>query len=150
MKKIVSFALVAMFVVASCCAPQNKKVQVLTGIDVLEANGFQQLKGKKVGLVTNPTGINKDLVSTVDVLYNAEGVELVALYGPEHGVRGDVHAGDKVDGNSDPKTGLPVHSLYGKTTKPTPEMLEGLDAIIYDIQVSSCLHNLTHCTDIGK
>ena len=149
MKKIVSFALVAMFVVVSCCAPQNKKVQVLTGIDVLEANGFQQLKGKKVGLVTNPTGINKDLVSTVDVLYSAEGVELVALYGPEHGVRGDVHAGDKVDGNSDPKTGLPVHSLYGKTTKPTPEMLEGLDAIIYDIQDIGC-RSFTYISTMGK
>jgi uncharacterized protein YbbC (DUF1343 family) len=149
MKKIVSFALCAMFVVASCCAPQNKKVQVLTGIDVLEANGFKQLKGKKVGLVTNPTGVNKDLVSTVDVLYNAEGVELVALYGPEHGVRGDVHAGDKVDGNSDPKTGLPVHSLYGKTTKPTPEMLEGLDAIIYDIQDIGC-RSFTYISTMGK
>ena len=108
MRKVLSIALCAVLLVASCCAPQNEKVQVLTGIDVLEANGFQQLKGKKVGLVTNPTGVNKDLVSTVDVLFNAEGVELVALYGPEHGVRGDVHAGDKVEGNSDPKTGLPV------------------------------------------
>lgn len=135
---------------ASCCAaPQNEKVQVLTGIDVLEANGFQQLKGKKVGLVTNPTGVNKDLISTVDVLFNAEGVELVALYGPEHGVRGDVHAGDKVDANSDPKTGLPVHSLYGKTTKPTPEMLEGLDAIIYDIQDIGC-RSFTYISTMGK
>ena len=116
MKRIISIALGAVLMLASCCS-QNEKVNVLTGIDVLEANGFQQLKGKKVGLVTNPTGINKDLVSTVDVLFNAEGVELVALYGPEHGVRGDVHAGDHVSGNSDPKTGLPVHSLYGKTVK---------------------------------
>lgn len=135
--------------VASCCAPQNEKVQVLTGIDVLEANGFQQLQGKRVGLVTNPTGVNKDLVSTVDVLFNAEGVELVALYGPEHGVRGDVHAGDLVSGNSDPKTGLPVHSLYGKTVKPTPEMLEGLDAIIYDIQDIGC-RSFTYISTMGK
>ena len=149
MRRIMSFALCAVLMVASCCAPQNEKVQVLTGIDVLEANGFQQLKGKRVGLVTNPTGINKDLVSTVDVLFNAEGVELVALYGPEHGVRGDVHAGDLVSGNSDPKTGLPVHSLYGKTVKPTPEMLEGLDAIIYDIQDIGC-RSFTYISTMGK
>ena len=149
MRRIMSFALCAVLMVASCCAPQNEKVQVLTGIDVLEANGFQQLKGKRVGLVTNPTGVNKDLVSTVDVLFNAEGVELVALYGPEHGVRGDVHAGDLVSGNSDPKTGLPVHSLYGKTVKPTPEMLEGLDAIIYDIQDIGC-RSFTYISTMGK
>lgn len=149
MRKIISFALCAVLMVASCCAPQNEKVQVLTGIDVLEANGFQQLQGKRVGLVTNPTGVNKDLVSTVDVLFNAEGVELVALYGPEHGVRGDVHAGDLVSGNSDPKTGLPVHSLYGKTVKPTPEMLEGLDAIIYDIQDIGC-RSFTYISTMGK
>ena len=149
MRKIIFFALCAMCAVASCCAPQNEKVQVLTGIDVLEANGFQQLQGKRVGLVTNPTGVNKDLVSTVDVLFNAEGVELVALYGPEHGVRGDVHAGDLVSGNSDPKTGLPVHSLYGKTVKPTPEMLEGLDAIVYDIQDIGC-RSFTYISTMGK
>ncbi len=149
MRRIMSFALCAVLMVASCCAPQNEKVQVLTGIDVLEANGFQQLQGKRVGLVTNPTGVNKDLVSTVDVLFNAEGVELVALYGPEHGVRGDVHAGDLVSGNSDPKTGLPVHSLYGKTVKPTPEMLEGLDAIIYDIQDIGC-RSFTYISTMGK
>lgn len=148
MKRIVSIALGAVLMLASCCS-QNEKVNVLTGIDVLEANGFQQLKGKKVGLVTNPTGINKDLVSTVDVLFNAEGVELVALYGPEHGVRGDVHAGDHVSGNSDPKTGLPVHSLYGKTVKPTPEMLEGLDAIVYDIQDIGC-RSFTYISTMGK
>lgn len=148
MKRIISIALGAVLMLASCCS-QNEKVNVLTGIDVLEANGFQQLKGKKVGLVTNPTGINKDLVSTVDVLFNAEGVELVALYGPEHGVRGDVHAGDHVSGNSDPKTGLPVHSLYGKTVKPTPEMLEGLDAIVYDIQDIGC-RSFTYISTMGK
>lgn len=149
MKRFVFVALSAIFLAVSCCGNSKEKVQVLTGIDVLEANGFQQLKGKKVGLVTNPTGVNKDLISTVDVLFNAKGVELVALYGPEHGVRGDVHAGDHVDGNSDPKTGLPVHSLYGSTLKPTPEMLEGLDAIIYDIQDIGC-RSFTYISTMGK
>lgn len=130
----------------NCC---DSKVGVKTGIDVLKENGFAQLQGKKVGLVTNPTGIDRELNSTVDILFNAKGVELVALYGPEHGVRGDIHAGDHVSGNSDPKTGLPVHSLYGATFKPTPEMLEGLDAIIYDIQDIGC-RSFTYISTMGK
>lgn len=130
----------------NCC---DSKAVVKTGIDVLKENGFAQLQGKKVGLVTNPTGIDRELNSTVDILFNAKGVELVALYGPEHGVRGDIHAGDHVSGNSDPKTGLPVHSLYGATFKPTPEMLEGLDAIIYDIQDIGC-RSFTYISTMGK
>ena len=96
--------------------------------------GFAPLKGKRVGLVTNPSGVDRNLRSTIDILYNADGVELVALFGPEHGVRGDVYAGGKVSDVTDPATGLPVYSLYGATRKPTPEMLEGIDAMVYDIQ----------------
>ena len=112
--------------------------QVMTGIDVLELQAFKCLQGKRVGLITNPTGVNRHLVSTVDVLNNASGVNLVALYGPEHGVRGDVHAGDKVDNIKDAKTGLPVYSLYGKTRKPTAEMLKDIDVLVYDIQDIGC------------
>ena len=112
--------------------------QVMTGIDVLEQQAFKCLQGKRVGLITNPTGVNRHLVSTVDVLNNAPGVNLVALYGPEHGVRGDVHAGDKVDNIKDVKTGLPVYSLYGKTRKPTAEMLKDIDVLVYDIQDIGC------------
>ena len=112
--------------------------QVITGIDVLEQQAFKCLQGKRVGLITNPTGVNRHLVSTVDVLNNAPGVNLVALYGPEHGVRGDVHAGDKVDNIKDAKTGLPVYSLYGKTRKPTAEMLKDIDVLVYDIQDIGC------------
>ncbi len=108
--------------------------QVRTGIEVLAASNFRILEGKRIGLVTNPTGINSDFVSTVDVLAKAPNVRLVALFGPEHGVRGDVTAGGKVDTFTDPATGLPVYSLYGKTRKPTPEMLKGIDVMIYDIQ----------------
>ena len=123
------------------CSPfqswaRNK--QVMTGIDVLEQQAFKCLQGKRVGLITNPTGVNRHLVSTVDVLNNASGVNLVALYGPEHGVRGDVHAGDKVDNIKDAKTGLPVYSLYGKTRKPTAEMLKDIDVLVYDIQDIGC------------
>ncbi|MCY9340996.1 DUF1343 domain-containing protein, partial [Bacillus haynesii] len=71
------------------------------------------LKGKRVGLITNPTGVNSTLTSSIDLLHQAPGIELTALYGPEHGVRGDAQAGDKVDSYIDEKTGLPVYSLYG-------------------------------------
>ena len=107
---------------------------VKPGIEVLQERGFEGLIGKKVGLVTNPSGVDRYLNSTVDILYNAPGVELVALYGPEHGVRGDVYAGDKVEDTKDAATGLPVYSLYGSTRKPTPQMLEGVEVIVYDIQ----------------
>lgn len=107
---------------------------VKTGIEVLRDRGFDGLKGKRVGLVTNPSGVDRYLNSTVDILYNAPGVELVALYGPEHGVRGDVYAGGHVTDTKDEATGLPVYSIYGSTRKPTPEMLEGIDVMVYDIQ----------------
>jgi uncharacterized protein YbbC (DUF1343 family) len=108
--------------------------KVVTGIERLKRSGFGLLEGKRVGLITNATGVDDDLVSTVDLLYAAENVELVALFGPEHGVRGDYTAGEYVESYTDEKTGLPVYSLYGRTRKPTPEMLEGLDVLVYDIQ----------------
>jgi uncharacterized protein YbbC (DUF1343 family) len=92
------------------------------------------LEGKNVGLITNPTGVDRELNSIVDVLYNHPDIELKALYGPEHGVRGSAQAGQYVEFYTDPKTGLPVYSLYGKTKKPTPEMLEGIDVLVFDIQ----------------
>ncbi len=108
--------------------------QVKTGIDVLCDNGFEPLQGKRVGLVTNPTGVNRDLVSTVDLLANAPGVTLAALYAPEHGVRGNVTAGAKVATYTDAQTGVKVWSIYGTTTKPTAAMLAGIDVMVYDIQ----------------
>ena len=92
---------------------------VQTGIEVLRADGFKLLEGKRVGLTTNPTGVDSNLKSTIDILWEAENVNLVALYGPEHGVRGNVHAGDVVDNEVDKKTGLKMYSLYGKTKSPT-------------------------------
>lgn len=109
-------------------------VMVKTGIEVLRDRNFAGLTGRRVGLVTNPSGVDRNLKSTIDILHAAPGVELVALYGPEHGVRGDVYAGDKVDDCVDSVTGLPVYSLYGATRKPTQEMLEGIDVMVYDIQ----------------
>mgnify|MGYP001036570541 CR=1 FL=1 len=108
------------------------------GIETLRDNGFKQLEGKRVGLITNPTGVDNNLKSTIDILHEAPNVELVALFGPEHGVRGDVHAGDKVGNSVDAATGVKVYSLYGKTRKPTKEMLEGIDVLVYDIQDIGC------------
>ena len=125
---------------------------VVPGVEVLVKRGFPGLKGKKVGLVTNPSGVDRNLRSTIDILFNAPGVELVALYGPEHGVRGDVYAGGKVSDNTDKATGLPVYSLYGATRKPTPEMLEGIDVMVYDIlfspMYSSTLHTESSMTSL--
>ena len=110
------------------------RAQVTTGLEVLVENGFEPLLGKRVGLVTNPSGVDHQFRSTIDILFQAPEVNLVALFGPEHGVRGDVYAGDHVDSSRDARTGLPVHSLYGATREPTPEMLKGIDVMVYDIQ----------------
>ena len=104
-----------------------QKIKIKTGIEVLKQTNFKAIEGKRVGLITNPTGVDNNLKSTIDILHEAPNVNLVALYGPEHGVRGDVHAGDKVDTFTDPNTGVPVYSLYGATRKPTAEMLEGIE-----------------------
>jgi uncharacterized protein YbbC (DUF1343 family) len=111
---------------------------VKLGIDVLEDRHFAGLEGKRVGLITNPTGIDSHGESTVDVLRRAPGVKLVALFGPEHGVYGADWAGNYVPSGTDAHTGLPVYSLYGPTRKPTPEMLKGIDVLIYDIQDIGC------------
>lgn len=108
--------------------------KVETGIDVLQKSNFEILAGKSVGIITNPTGVNKNLVSTIDLLHKASNVTVKALYSPEHGIRGDHAAGDKVGTYIDEKTGLTVYSLYGKNKKPSAEMLKGLDALVYDIQ----------------
>ncbi len=118
------------------------------GIEVLRDNGFKQVAGKRIGLITNPTGVDNNLKSTVDILHEAEGIELVALFGPEHGVRGNVHAGDEFGNMVDPATGVKVYSIYGKTKKPTPEMLEGIDALVYDIQDIGC-RSFTFVSTLG-
>lgn len=104
------------------------------GVDVLLNDHLDELDGKNVGLITNPTGVDQEFNSIVDVLYEDDDVELVALYGPEHGVRGGAQAGEGVDYYIDERTGLPVYSLYGDTRKPTPEMLEDVDVLLFDIQ----------------
>lgn len=107
---------------------------IKTGIEVLRDRNFEILKGKRVGLVTNPTGVDRNLKSTIDILFEAKEVNLTALYGPEHGVRGNYSAGEYVDFYIDEATKLPVFSLYGKTRKPNSEMLKDVDVLVFDIQ----------------
>lgn len=127
---------------------QAQKIRIQTGIEVLKAQNFRCLEGKRVGLITNPTGVDNELRSTIDILHEAPNVNLVALYGPEHGVRGDVHAGDHVSDQRDPATGLPVYSLYGKTRKATPKMLKDIDVLVYDIQDIGC-RSFTYISTLG-
>ncbi len=117
-------------VVGSQLQPVN--TTVLNGIDIIERNGFKELLGKRIGLVTNHTGRNLAGKQTIDILKEAPNVELVALFSPEHGIRGLVD--DKVSDSVDEKTGLPIYSLYGETRRPKAEQLKDLDAIVYDIQ----------------
>jgi uncharacterized protein YbbC (DUF1343 family)/CubicO group peptidase (beta-lactamase class C family) len=111
-------------------APRNG--QTKTGIDVLIEQNFAPLRGKRVGLITNHTGRARDGRSTIDLLAKADGVKLVALFSPEHGIAG--RADEKVPSGTDPATGLLIHSLYGETRRPTAEMLKGIDALVFDIQ----------------
>ncbi|KAF1711891.1 hypothetical protein CSC71_09430 [Pseudoxanthomonas sangjuensis] len=104
------------------------------GIEVLLHERAGELHGKRIGLVTNMTGVDRELRSDIDLLAARKDFRLVALYGPEHGVRGDVQAGGHVDSSRDAATGLPVYSLYGKTREPTAEMLDGVDVLLFDIQ----------------
>lgn len=116
----------------------SRAQKIKTGIEVLKSEDFKSLEGLRIGLVTNPTGVDNNLVSDIDLLHRAANVKLVALFGPEHGVRGSSHAGDAVDNDSDAATGLPVFSLYGKNRIPSDEMLQGIDALVYDIQDVGC------------
>ena len=131
MKRII-FALLLHVLSIACIA------QVKTGIDILKEIDFLPLKGKRVGLITNPTGIDRNLKSTIDILYEADSVELVSLFAPEHGVRGDALGGENISQTTDARTGVKVYSLYGKTYKPTTSMLQDIDVLIYDIQDIGC------------
>ncbi len=129
-----TFCLCIFSLLAPLCMSAGPQVNVRVGIEVLESRGFEGLKGKRVGLVTNPSGVDRNLRSTIDILNDAEDVNLVALFGPEHGVRGDAYAGDLVDDSIDQLTGIKVFSIYGKYREPSQEMLDGIDIMVYDIQ----------------
>jgi uncharacterized protein YbbC (DUF1343 family) len=129
-------------IVADAILPQS----VRTGIDVLKREGFKRLAGRRVGLVTNHMGVDADGTSTIDLLHKAPGVKLVALFSPEHGIRGEVDR--LVSDSTDEKTGLPIYSLYGKNRRPTAEQLRGIDTLVYDIQDIGCRF-YTYLTTLG-
>ena len=131
-------AVAAAFVAAMPFSANARQQKVRVGIEVLEGRNFEGLKGKRVGLVTNPSGVDSRLRSTIDILAGAEDVNLVALFGPEHGVRGDAYAGDAVGDSVDPQTGVKVFSIYGKYREPSQEMLDGIDIMVYDIHYVFC------------
>lgn len=133
MRRFLTWLIAAAAILAVTAHPKVKP-----GIEVLRENNFDILKGKRVGLITNPTGVDNDLRSTIDILHESPEVNLVALFAPEHGVRGDIPAGQKVTASTDKATGVKVYSLYGATRKPTPEMLKDIDVLVYDIQDNGC------------
>jgi uncharacterized protein YbbC (DUF1343 family) len=115
--------------------PVERIYPVMLGIDVLEADGFAAVRGKRLGLLTHPAGVNRRGVSTIEVLRRAPGVQLVALYGVEHGIDGTIPASKNYQDTVHPATGLPIFSLYnGKSRKPTPAQLKSIDALVIDLQ----------------
>jgi uncharacterized protein YbbC (DUF1343 family)/CubicO group peptidase (beta-lactamase class C family) len=109
-----------------------RRPAVVTGLDALRAEGFAPLRGRRVGLVTNHTGRARDGATAIDLLHEARDVSLIALFSPEHGIRGVLD--EKVPSSVDERTGLPIHSLYGETRRPTPEMLAGIEVLVLDLQ----------------
>ena len=127
--------LAALFVAVSTpsfAAGKRRVARVQTGLDVLAAQKFAPLRGKHVGLITNHTGVDSQGRSTAEILSHVPSVQLVALFSPEHGLAG--RKDEKVPSSKDPSTGLPVYSLYGETRRPTDEMLNGIDALVFDVQ----------------
>jgi uncharacterized protein YbbC (DUF1343 family) len=120
--------------------------RVQPGLDVLEAQKFAQLKGKHVGLITNHTGVDSQGKTTIELLAHAPGVQLVALFSPEHGIAG--HADEKIGSAKDASTGLPIFSLYGDHVRPTDEMLQGIDALVFDVQDAG-VRFYTYTTTMG-
>ncbi|MBP1610386.1 MAG: hypothetical protein H6Q04_2621, partial [Acidobacteria bacterium] len=137
--KMVRFPGILLFVLVFCNffavqanAAEGATAKVLNGIDILRRSNFAPLAGKKVGLITNQTGLAVDGTSTIDLLHKSKKCEIIALFSPEHGIRGGGEG--RIASSLDEATGLPIYSLYGDSSRPTPEMLLGLDAMIFDVQ----------------
>lgn len=158
MRKIFIVPVISVMTLVGCCEGgfskrnnqlKNSEKIFKTGIEVLQHTEFESLKGKRVGLITNPTGVNKQLESTIDIMHQHKNVNLTALFGPEHGVRGNFSAGDHVGNNIDENTGIPVFSLYGKDKKPSAEAMDLVDVIVYDIQDIG-IRSYTYISTLGK
>ena len=133
-RSFVGLATASAFATGTTVTAQARAGRVVPGLDVLLGPKRGLLAGKRVGLITNPTGVTVKLESAIDRMARARDFKLAALFGPEHGVRGDAQAGAAVADRMDARTGLPAYSLYGTTRKPTPAMLAGLDVLVFDIQ----------------
>lgn len=127
------------------CEKENQSV--LTGLDILEKNNFSQLQGKRIGLITNQTGVNRNGIQNVDLFLNS-GIDLKAVFSPEHGFSGKIRAGEKIESTTDKKSGISIFSLYGKTRRPTGTMLHGLDVLVFDIQDIG-LRSYTYMSTMG-
>ncbi|MFT4416247.1 exo-beta-N-acetylmuramidase NamZ domain-containing protein [Fredinandcohnia humi] len=130
-----------------------------TGLDHFFSQYLELCKGKRVGLVTNMTGVNKGLTPTIDLFHNHPDIYVTALYGPEHGIRGSAKEGEKIDSFVDPYTNIPVFSLYGSTKKPTKEMLDPVDILFFDLQdigaryytfIYTMAYVMEACAEFGK
>ncbi len=130
MKRFLSIVLVVMSFAIQVAAQERVK----TGDEVFVQKYLNLIEGKSIGIITNQSGEMQDGRHIVDVLAHVPGIKLVALFAPEHGIRGKASAGEDISSGIDKQTGVPVYSLYGKTKKPTPQMLKGIDVLIYDIQ----------------
>jgi len=129
------------------------------GLDVFLENDYKKYTGKRIGLVTNMTGVNERLVPAIDLFFDHPDIELTALFGPEHGIRGDAKEGEDVTSFTDPATNLPVYSLYGETRKPTADMMENVDVMVFDLQdigsryytyIYTMAHVMEACAEYNK
>ncbi len=130
----------------SAGASKGHAGRVQTGLETLEVEKFASLRGKRIGLISNHTGQDSQGRSTVDLLAHAPGVQLVALFSPEHGIAG--HSDEKFASSKDASTGLPVYSLYGEHLRPTDDMLKGIDALVFDVQDAG-VRFYTYTTTMG-
>ena len=133
-RAVIGLALASMFVAAPAPAFAQTSAGVIPGIEVLLTDSIHLIRGKRVGLLTNHSGRDRQGVSDIDRLFKAPGVKLTALFGPEHGIRGEARAGEKMGNSVDAATGVKVYSLYGDVPVPTPAMLDEIDVLLYDIQ----------------
>lgn len=131
---------------AGAAAKRTRARRVWTGLDILEMQRFAPLRGKRIGLITNHTGLNSQGRSNIELLTRAPGVRLVALFSPEHGLAGRYD--EKVASSKDPSTGLAIYSLYGETLRPTEQMLQGIDALVFDVQDAG-VRFYTYTTTMG-
>ncbi|HWO75001.1 MAG TPA: DUF1343 domain-containing protein [Bacillus sp. (in: firmicutes)] len=129
------------------------------GLDLFLEKQYSQFKGKRIGLVTNMTGVNEKLIPSIDLFHEHPDIHLAALYGPEHGIRGDAKEGEQVESSIDPYTGIPVYSLYGAAKKPSKEMLDPVDVIVFDLQdigsryytfIYTMAYVMEACAEYGK